>query len=140
MKRTSVALTVMVACLVGAFAVFVWPTPYRSIAILPPQNVGGQHVFIEARQNRFNGDVEWLPLLNYRFISGGDLAASSGTKASDPSDELERLYREAVGGDRWRRAALWTIGALAALGLALAGFFVIRSRRGRLQIDELHNL
>jgi hypothetical protein len=56
-----VAIALAVAGVAAAFGVFVWPTPYRPVAIRIP--VGAekwQRDVVAARENRFTGKVEYL--------------------------------------------------------------------------------
>lgn len=53
MTRTRM-LAALAALVLLAFAVLVWPTPYRAITV---HVTGGEAA---ARQNRFTGKVEWL--------------------------------------------------------------------------------
>jgi hypothetical protein len=53
---------------VVAFAAFVWPTPYRPLAIIPPTLTPGDIPPVAARQNRITGRVQWL-LYPYGWIT-----------------------------------------------------------------------
>lgn len=55
-QRTTVILWCLAAALVVAFALCVWPTLYRPVAIIPAEGPGWR----AARQNRITGHVEWL--------------------------------------------------------------------------------
>jgi hypothetical protein len=55
--RTRVLALAVALLAVAAFAVFVWPTRYRPIA-LRITDVQGR--VVAARQDRFTGEVEWL--------------------------------------------------------------------------------
>jgi hypothetical protein len=133
MGLTRAAPTVFALIFVTAFAAFVWPTLYRPIVVLPsPTDRAGT---VAARQNRFTGEVQWLPAVSDRWARGFNPATPSAADTSDPGLELRRLADSVVQAtlnEKRRRVAGWSAAALAvAVGLGFAAFSIIRVRRSR---------
>jgi hypothetical protein len=72
-----------------SFAGFVWPTLYRPL----PLNVSGRWTdqVVAARQNRFTGQIEWLPVLGDRFVPGGPVSVESSPPPRDSSEQPRDL-------------------------------------------------
>jgi hypothetical protein len=60
MKVSRVASTFVAFIIAVAFAVFIWPTLYRPLTIIPPTMKPSDLPPVAARQNRITGRVQWL--------------------------------------------------------------------------------
>ena len=107
MSRFRVGIISLLSLGALGFGWFVWPTPYKPIPISNVPDVMREHA-VAARQNRFSGEIQWLPVLSYRWFNGLDPSARAETTSRvHRPDALDSLAREAQELRRGSNKTLW---------------------------------